>query len=482
MALATLLRSVGLDKSLWVDEHSSIVVALSHNLLDTLASYDHPPFYFIILSGWSQLSQSIWFLRIPSVLFSLFSVGLITVLAGRRSNQAGILAGLSCAPLPILLRYSQEIRQYALLFLLTTLAFFLADLLIQYRSKKLFYVLLGVTLALAAATHGVGLFLIPAVSVFIILESREWRKLNPQGVILALVLPLAGLGLVWGLFLENPWKEASTWWMPQLSTELTTDTLAHILGSGSLSTLITDDLNTVGAASRATRSGPILWTLCFFHLTVATLGNWRKSGGFAAAAITFWVCLVVYSLFFLPIFYYRTLLPGLVPYLCFLAIQVTTIRIPLARTVLTTALITVSLCFSYAWLFGEAHRPWEPWKELSASLDMRRNGPSLLMGLPHYSIGPVAHYLQINQADILPTIDIMSPKSRQQFLSALKNQRVDHKTLDLFVVVRVDSNNSVEKIDRVLLWIQENTQPNWAGKSGQDMGYVQFTYTHPSEP
>ncbi|PZP02334.1 MULTISPECIES: glycosyltransferase family 39 protein [Pseudomonas] len=123
LLLAAAVRFYDLTAAaIWGDEGSSLV--LSQYSLSEIwfhAARDvHPPLYFMLLRGWIELfGDGIFSIRTFSALPGTVTVGLgmwlVALLATRR---AAILAGVLLALLPTAVRYSQEVRMYALLGLL----------------------------------------------------------------------------------------------------------------------------------------------------------------------------------------------------------------------------------------------------------------------------------------------------------------------------------------------------------------------------
>lgn len=120
LLLASAVRFLGSTTSaIWCDEGSSLM--LSQFPLTGIwfhAAHDvHPPLYFMLLHGWTALfGDGVFALRALSVLPGIATVFLGMWLVRLISTQrAALLAGLMLALLPIAVRYSQEVRMYALL-------------------------------------------------------------------------------------------------------------------------------------------------------------------------------------------------------------------------------------------------------------------------------------------------------------------------------------------------------------------------------
>ncbi|MGN4051853.1 glycosyltransferase family 39 protein [Pseudomonas sp. SM4] len=150
LLLAAAVRFYDLTAAaIWGDEGSSLLLArYSLGEIWRHAAYDvHPPLYFMLLHGWIDLfGDGIFALRSFSALAGIAAVGLGIWLVDRlATRRAAIFAGLLLALLPTAVRYSQEVRMYALLGLLlmaATLALVYWIRRPQRHAYLLFYLLL----------------------------------------------------------------------------------------------------------------------------------------------------------------------------------------------------------------------------------------------------------------------------------------------------------------------------------------------------
>ncbi len=123
--LGLALRAARLDfQPLWWDEGYSVWFT-THSLgqIAALTAEDiHPPLYYALLHGWTQLfGTGPAALRLPSVIFGTLAVPAIYE-AGRRifnSRRIALLAAALLALHPLHIFYSQEIRMYGLVALLS---------------------------------------------------------------------------------------------------------------------------------------------------------------------------------------------------------------------------------------------------------------------------------------------------------------------------------------------------------------------------
>jgi uncharacterized membrane protein len=123
LALAAFVRFYDLTAAaIWGDEGSSLLLArYSLSEIWKHAAFDvHPPLYFMLLHGWIELfGDGIFAIRCLSALAGIAAVGMGIWLVDRlATRRAAFVAGLLLALLPTAVRYSQEVRMYALLGLL----------------------------------------------------------------------------------------------------------------------------------------------------------------------------------------------------------------------------------------------------------------------------------------------------------------------------------------------------------------------------
>ncbi|MGI8505267.1 MAG: glycosyltransferase family 39 protein [Solirubrobacteraceae bacterium] len=125
-ALALIVRFSTLTlQSLWLDEaYTDHLVHLGFGaMLSAIPkSESTPPLYYVVTWGWTHLfGFSELALRSVSALAGAATVAVAYALAGRLAGaRAGLIAGILLALSPLMVRYSQETRAYALATLLAT--------------------------------------------------------------------------------------------------------------------------------------------------------------------------------------------------------------------------------------------------------------------------------------------------------------------------------------------------------------------------
>lgn len=204
------LRLIDLDgPSMWSDEGLSFwrarqtwsAVAQNTIWIDGMASRDtNPALYFLLLHGWRELlGESIWALRLLSVLAGVVSAPLLTQLGRRLFGPAvGLAAAALLAIAPLHVWQSQELRNYSLLLTFNLAAVYgLARLLTDARPRRRWaWLWIGATLA-GVYTHYFGLFVLAfgaAAAALGALQRRAWRPTRRQwaavGVLALLLVPV----------------------------------------------------------------------------------------------------------------------------------------------------------------------------------------------------------------------------------------------------------------------------------------------------
>lgn len=120
------VRSVLTRTPFWLDEaQTAAIVELDlPDMFEALREDGHPPAYYVLLKGWSELfGDSDAALRSLSVVLSLVGLALIGHLARRRLGiDGGIVALALTATSPFVVRYATEARMYALVVVLAACA------------------------------------------------------------------------------------------------------------------------------------------------------------------------------------------------------------------------------------------------------------------------------------------------------------------------------------------------------------------------
>lgn len=382
---ALILRLLGLDKGIWLDEYFSLrwnEIDNLGNLIIKLRDYDKPPLYFTLLYLWTRISENEQFCRLFSIVFDIGTIVILMKWIKQYSALGSILGGLYFSTLPIILRYSQEIRPYSLLILATALAFFFASRIVAKPEKISGYGGVALSLALAVSTHLVGIMLIIPITIFIVLMARiqkakfDWTKL-----ILALTLPSLVFIFFYVFYLNTLAKRVAEWWMPSISWTLLSTTTQYVLGLSNI--FFQSYINA------------IIVFIFFALLSIAVIfGQWKNNYPFFLAALIFWLEVIIYSWIKTPIFYYRIIVPGLIPFIGFLALQITSIEVKSIKKIAILLLILLTFIFTWNWTTFQAYQPVEYDKQVANSIKSEWQPNSLVFFYPRYSAGIVQYYFQ----------------------------------------------------------------------------------------
>jgi hypothetical protein len=432
LALALGLRLLGLNKGIWVDEWSSIEASRGGGLFNTLVnlrSYDHPPLYFTMLHVWLQLGNSEAFLRLPSVLMGIGTVFVSMMWVRLYSNLASVLMGVLLGAAPMLLRYSQEIRDYPLLLLATALAFLFASLVQKKPEQLSNYIGLGLSLALGIATHLAGIFLILPVCIFLCMLPSQGNSLRWSKIIPTLAFPIGTFLFLYLFFLLNLDK-SSDWWVPQISASTIALTGSSLFGLSMF---------------------PWPWIMQRVLIVAVPLfalglafGDWRGNVPFLAAALIYWLQIIIYSVAITPIFLDRVLLPGLIPLAAFVALQIASTKRNVLRTASIAACIALSLASALNWAIQRAWKPVEPWKQMSSLLESQLQENSLVVFYPDYCAGPVEYYsTRLQSTKALKIRPRIGDKELAKYVSSSVGSLSENPLkAHVFLVVRYDKTTS----------------------------------------
>lgn len=177
--ISGLIKLIGINQSLWLDEAISANVAKNYRLLDipTLFSPSdfHPPIYYMFLRLWTGVfGFSELALRAPSIIFSLITIYLIYLIAKKISNQktalwAAIFTGFN----PLLIYYAQEVRMYSLITMLLTIVLYYF-VKIEKKKTTTDIIMFNIFCGLSFATFYGSIFFIAALNLFWLI-GKKWK-------------------------------------------------------------------------------------------------------------------------------------------------------------------------------------------------------------------------------------------------------------------------------------------------------------------
>lgn len=171
-------------ESIWVDEGYSIRVATLDvfQIWEVSADDIHPPLYYILLHFWINVwGASEFSTRFLSLIFGFLAIIMIYKVGKLLfSKEVGFISSLLLAVSPFHIRYSQEVRMYSLMTILTLFSFYFFIKLLNERNR---IDLIGYLLSssLLMYTHIFGFFTIIAQNIYVVsifILSKKAYKLN----------------------------------------------------------------------------------------------------------------------------------------------------------------------------------------------------------------------------------------------------------------------------------------------------------------
>ncbi len=175
--IASILRIINLNQSLWLDEAINVLATKNYSLLGMITEYAkadfHPPGYFIIIWIWTKIfGTGEIAVRIPSLIFGVLTI-YVVYLIGKKlySKTLGFLSAFLLAINPLHIYYSQEARMYSLATLAVSLNVLLFIRLIKGEKFNSFFLIVGSFLVLLS--DYVSYFIFPAQFIFLLILKKK---------------------------------------------------------------------------------------------------------------------------------------------------------------------------------------------------------------------------------------------------------------------------------------------------------------------
>ncbi len=243
-------------QSIWLDESATLVLVhrgFAGMLSNLSASESAPPLYYVLVWAWTKVFGA------GPLGFRSFSalVGTVTIpvlyLAGRQvSRRVGVWAAALATVNPAMYYYSQEARAYALLILLSAVAYLLWQRALQQPSGRRL-ALWALVSALALLTHYFAAFLFLPEAV-ILARRLGWRRTRaPIGAVVLVglaLLPLAASQIARG---KAQWIEEAS--LPSRVTETAKLFLVGVYGPLEIFSALLAALLAAGALALLLRRG-----------------------------------------------------------------------------------------------------------------------------------------------------------------------------------------------------------------------------------
>lgn len=455
------LRLIGLDKGMWIDEYSSLRKVSVNNFLYQLRTDTHPPLYIILLKLWSFISTKEEFLRFFSVLFGIGTLVVVMKWIKQYSLLGSLLAGLYCATLPKMLQYSQEIRNYSLFLFFTALSFLFASYIISKPEKLSGYIGLAFCLSAAVATHLLGMVLLMSIFVYVVLVPSTLNKLKIKRTLLAFVIPFCMFLFFYYFFLQKIKENTANWWMPQISLERILSIENKVIGLDTIARYFSMILpRSIYGITGFITSGLVFSLFVFADL--------KYSLPLCIAAIIFWSQILVYSIFATPIFWYKTILPGMVPFIGFIGLQIASIRIKKLKIFFIALFVLLCSLFTIDWIKSEAWKSQEQWPKIIHLLRSNWQPKDLIIFIPGKGEGLVKYYFNLPPEATLPVYrgtDIAEVKGKINEHIAKCKKKLEPFTVFLVVRLCLSLNNQVKEYHELLKYL-EFSQPVLIERAG----------------
>jgi mannosyltransferase len=215
VALAAVVRFATLGtQSFWLDEYLTVIHTQTSfgETLNALPTGEvNPPLYFVLAWVWQKVfGGGEMALRSLSALLGTATIPVVYAAARElASRRAGLFAAGLAATNPLLIWYSQDVRAYPLLILLSALSFLFFVRALQREEPRSLWAWAAAS-GLALATHYFALMLLVPEAIWLLLRARAGRA--------KAFLACAGVGAV-GLALLPLWldQHGRATWIAQLS-------------------------------------------------------------------------------------------------------------------------------------------------------------------------------------------------------------------------------------------------------------------------
>jgi hypothetical protein len=381
--LGLLLRLVGLTfHSLWLDEAVAVRWArLPFGELlartATLREDSHPPLYYLTLHGWIRLfGDGEGAVRLWSALLGVALVGIIYALGkelgGRRT---GLLAGLLAAVSPYLIWYSQEVRMYMLLAVLSAAGFYCLWRALDNGRLRWWIGYLLLTTG-AAYTQIIGAFMLPLELLIVLMSFGQRRGAVRQGLV---AVGMATLGFL---------PLALIAW--QSSAATSTERAVPTVGSLLTGTPVFLFLRQVPQGWQGLALPGVL--LAVLGVAASLRGDVRRGLSIALSIIVLLTLNYVLSVWRLPIFGAPYIIIVAAPVLVAVALGIDALwrwrwQAGMAALVVMVAVSGVGLRFDWERSMGK-----EDWRAAARYLGEYAGRGDCIVALPDYASIPLTYY------------------------------------------------------------------------------------------
>lgn len=388
LLLASGLRFLGLDQSLWLDESVNVMYAHNTEFWHYITKYTlgdfHPPGFFIILWPWIRLfGMSEISVRIPSIIFSLGTIYL-TYLIGRDyvNKRVGLIAALLLAIAPLFMFYSQEARMYSMAAFGATCSLYgFISLLNKHRWGYLFYALGTVFLLYS---DYVAYFILVPQFLYFMKASKEQKKEIIKGF---------SLGFLFFL----PWLlifPSQIVYGQQIASILTG--WKDVVGGATLKNLLLLPakiaIGRISIDSNILYVGTLLFVLGLYSILIFKAVSVIKKTHLFLVFLILPIMVGFLISFFIPIFSYFRFLFILPLLYLLLGVSLSNLKGKIAAIMLVICILIGIIPSAFYLINNNVHR--ENWRDAVAFIHMHYQPGDLVLVDSNEELAPFAYYNQ----------------------------------------------------------------------------------------
>jgi mannosyltransferase len=384
-------------ESLWLDEGYSVKRAKLGilQIIQELYGNVHPPFYFFILHSWMNLfGDSEFSIRFLSAIFGSLALFMIYRVGSLIFDKhVGLISSLILALSTFHIQYSQEVRGYSLMVLLTLLSMYFLMRLLRGSNNKLMacYV---ISSALLLYTHNFGLFIIAAQNIYV-LGSFALSKNKPglnlhRWILLQAIVSVLYLPWLFILIHQIMYNTIYLFWIPEPTLTLIKYSLEEYAGSPSLfwSFIVLSFLAILPYKfffeNRTTKD---VSSLAEHHLSGARISAVNSTIFLLTWLLSPIVFPFIVSLLLKPIYVTRYTISASVAFYILTARGMQSIHIRYVKYIVLALIII----FSFGPLktyYTKPHK--QPWREVTKYVEMKAMPGDLLIFYPEWpGVGPM---------------------------------------------------------------------------------------------
>lgn len=211
------IRLFDLDKvgGLWNDEYISWFISnrpLCGDFFEQMFKNCHMPLYYFYLKFWTLIfGNSDYFLRVSSVITGALSIPVMFFVGKQLNNEkTGLLCSAMTAVSGFLIYFSQEVRFYSLLFLISALLLLFSLKLIENQSKFNYFMFFALS-TLVMLTHTIGFVFVVLNCFGLFWYLKKYDKFSLKAVVPFFI----GIFVVMSIFLPFMFKTLTASYISQ---------------------------------------------------------------------------------------------------------------------------------------------------------------------------------------------------------------------------------------------------------------------------